>query len=230
MKAMIFAAGLGTRLLPLTEKTPKALVKTGGKTLLENVIGHLKKTGIEEIIINVHHFADQVVDYLSENHNFGLDITISDERQMLLETGGGLNKAGWFFNDDQPFLVYNVDVLSDLDLMQVIAFHEDSKALATLVVRDRPTSRYFLFDDNNRLCGWTNKSTGAVRMSVATKKELSPLAFSGIQVISPRIFPLISETGKFSITDLYLRLAATEKIVGYVDNSSLWKDLGRVDR
>ncbi|MCX6251709.1 MAG: nucleotidyltransferase family protein [Bacteroidetes bacterium] len=227
MKAMILAAGLGTRLRPLTDKIPKALVKTGQKTLLENVICHLKEYGIREIIVNVHHFADQVVDYLSENRNFGIEISISDETAQLLDTGGGLKKAAWFFTDDQPFIVYNVDVLSDFDLKQVTDVHNKSAALATLVVRERVTSRYLLFENGNKLCGWKNEATGEVRMSVTTTSEICPFAFSGIQVISPRIFSLITEEGKFSITDLYLRLAATEKIVGYIDQESIWKDLGK---
>src|ERR1039457_2994515 len=222
MKAMILAAGLGTRLKPLTDTIPKALVKVKGVTLIEQSIRYLQRNGVNAFIINIHHFGEQIIDYLSENDNFGSEIAVSDERDNLLDTGGALNKAGWFFKGNDPFIVYNVDVISDLDLSKVMDQHKHSEALATLVVRERQTSRYFLFDPEMQLCGWENKSTGVRKFTREMKDDLAEYAFSGIQVLSPSIFPLITEEGKFSLTDLYLRLAATEKIAGFIDKVSYW--------
>ncbi len=227
MKAMILAAGLGTRLKPITETIPKALVRVDGITLLEHAIAHLKQYRVDQIILNVHHFADQVMKFVEENHGFGIQILFSDEREELLETGGGLKKAGWFFGDGKPFLLRNVDVISDLDLGKLYSHHVSSEAMATLVVRSRETSRYFLFDKDNQLCGWTNLKTGKKRWVTGPVPESRMLAFSGIQVLDPAILPLITETGRFSLTDIYLRLAGSQKIKGYFDEDSLWKDIGK---
>ena len=227
MKAMILAAGLGTRLKPLTDTIPKALVEVDGVTLLEQSLVHLKKSGINQVIINVHHFAGQIIDFLKINHDFGMKITISDESGELLDTGGGLKKASWFFNDRQPFIVQNVDVISDLDLNKVLDYHIEMKCLAALVVKERETSRYFLFDDNLTLCGWENVKTGERHIPKQTVTAFRQLAFSGIQVMDPEIFNFITETGKFSLTGMYLRLSAENKIVGFIDRDSYWRDAGK---
>jgi NDP-sugar pyrophosphorylase family protein len=224
---MILAAGLGTRLRPITDSIPKALVKVEGRTLLEGAILHLADHGVKEIIINVHHLADQVTDYLSQNKNFGLDITISDERDQLLDTGGGLNKASGFFKEGGPFFVRNVDIVSDLDLTSMMDYHLKFHSLATLAVRRRATSRYFLFDHDHRLCGWTNLKTGERILSSEPVTEPEMLAFSGIQILNPKIFRLITEQGKFSLTNLYIRLAKDNLIKGYLDTGTVWKDAGR---
>ena len=227
MKAMILAAGLGTRLKPLTDTIPKALVKVDGVTLLEQSLLHLKKSGINQVIINVHHFAGQIIEYLKVNHEFGMKITISDESGELLDTGGGLKKASWFFNDLNPFIVQNVDVISDLDLKKVVDYHFEKKSLATLVVKERETSRYFLFDDNLTLCGWENVKTGERLIPKQTATAFRQLAFSGIQVMDPEIFNFITETGRFSLTGMYLRLSTDYKIAGFIDKDSFWADAGK---
>jgi len=224
---MILAAGLGSRLRPLTDTIPKALVTVYGVTLLEQSLFHLKKSGITQVIINVHHFAGQIIDYLKINRDFGLKITISDESGELLDTGGGLKKASWFFNDPDPFIVQNVDVISNLDLKKVVDYHIDTKSLATLVVKERETSRYFLFDDNLNLCGWENVKTGERLISGQSVNSTRQLAFSGIQVLDPAIFNYISETGNFSLTGMYLRLSAEYKIAAFIDKDSYWRDAGK---
>jgi NDP-sugar pyrophosphorylase family protein len=226
-QAMILAAGLGTRLRPLTGSLPKALVEISGKTLLERAISHLAENGVEEIIINVHHFAEMILQFLKDHDDFGLRIRISDESDELLDTGGGLKKASPLFDPGHPFIVRNVDVLSDMDLSDLVKFHVNENALATLVVRERETSRYLLFDKTQQLVGWTNVSIGELKTVRNAGEAPHRLAFSGIQVLEPRIFGLLTETGKFSLTDLYLRLAQTQKIIGYLDNTSKWKDIGK---
>ncbi len=226
MKAMIFAAGLGTRLQPLTNDIPKALVKIHNTTLLELVIKKLIRSGYNEIIINVHHHANQIVEFLDEKMNFGAFIQISDETDQLLDTGGGLKKASWFFDDNQPFLVYNVDVLSNIPLEILKVFHNRSGAMATLAVRKRKTSRYLLFDENIVLCGWENTKSGE-QIITTEKNHYLPLAFSGIQIIDPSVFQLITDEGKFSIIDVYLKLAKDHKIVGFRHDDSYWLDLGQ---
>ena len=228
MKAMILAAGLGTRLRPLTNDKPKALVEIDGEPILGILIKRLRKSGFNEMIINVHHFAPQVIEFIERNQSFGISIEISDETDLLLDTGGGLKKAGWFFDDGKPFLVYNADILSDMNLHRLIAAHKESKAMATLVVRERESSRYFLFDDGMQLCGWENRKTNERKISRQQATGLKPYAFSGIHVISPEIFEHISETGIFSIVDLYLRLASEHKILAYPENDSLWIDMGKM--
>ncbi|MCX6256631.1 MAG: nucleotidyltransferase family protein [Bacteroidia bacterium] len=228
MKAMIFAAGLGTRLSPLTDHKPKALIEINGKTLLELTVNKLIGYGFTNIIINVHHFADQIRNYLSIRNNFGIHIEISDESSQLLDTGGGLKKAAGFFSDGKPFLAYNVDIFSDIDLNGLYRYHA-SGSLVSLAVMERQSSRYFLFDDHLQLCGWKNTTTGEVRMSTQETKELRAFAFSGIQVIDPAIFPLIIEDGVFSLTGLYLRLAETRTIRAFVHNNNTFIDLGKPD-
>jgi NDP-sugar pyrophosphorylase family protein len=226
MKAMIFAAGLGTRLQPFTNHQPKALVEVAGEPMLGRLIKHLRDSGFKQIILNVHHFADKVKDYLEENHNFGLEITVSDETDLLLDTGGGLKKAGWFFQSGEPFLLHNVDIFSDMDLIKLMNTHKSTGAMATLVVRERPSSRYFLCNEEMQLCGWENTKTGEKKIS-RNYPVLTRYAFSGIHVLSPEIFKNISETGVFSIVDLYLRLARDHKILAYPENKSTWVDMGK---
>jgi NDP-sugar pyrophosphorylase family protein len=229
MKAMILAAGLGTRLKPLTDQMPKALLQTGPYTLLQFAILKLKNAGFSDLIINVHHHADAIIEYLNENKNFDCNISISDERDQLLDTGGGIKKASWFFNDGQPFLVYNVDIVTDLNLQQLYQHHIECLNLATLVVRRRKTSRYLLFDEFMQLKAWENIATGEKRIVQMTREPLNPLAFSGIHVISPKLFDLMEKQDRFSIIDTYLRIAAKHPVGGYFDESPLWADAGKPD-
>jgi mannose-1-phosphate guanylyltransferase len=233
MKAMVLAAGLGTRLRPLTNNRPKALVEVAGRTLLEITLTRLRGSGIREVIVNVHHFAEQIVAYLKANENFGMRIEVSRE-EVLLDTGGGLKKAAWFFLEDskqldEPFILHNVDVISTIDLQRMAQFHTEKGALATLAVQVRETSRYLLFDEQFQLCGrraGRDQEPEIVRRS----PHLQPLAFSGIHVISPRLLPMITEEGVFSIVPTYLRLAAQrEKILAFRANEYYWRDLGRPD-
>lgn len=225
---MIFAAGFGTRLKPLTDSKPKALVEIGGRTFLEIVIRKLLRAGADEIVVNVHHFADKIEEYLKAKNNFGVCIHISDERDFLLDTGGGLKKAAPFLEGNEPVIIHNVDVLSNLDLANVVAFHLKKKALATIVARERQTQRYLLFDQNHRLVGWENIQTGETKIVDPRKfVNAAPLAFSGIQVLNPEIFSLITQEGKFSIIDTYLELAKDYKILAYTDQSDLWMDIGK---
>lgn len=227
MKAMIFAAGLGTRLRPLTNDRPKALVEVNDMPLLEIVIRRLKHFGFQDIIINIHHFGDLIVDFLKKKNNFGIKIEISDERDLLLETGGGLKKAAWFFDKETPFLVCNADILTDLDLKKFYDFHLKNNGLATLAVRNRPTSRYLLFDENNHeLAGWTNEKTGEYKWSKLTQKVLKR-AFSGIHIIDPKIFELMPNKDKFSIIEVYLEAAKNHSIFGYLHDEDIWLDVGK---
>ncbi len=231
MKALIFAAGLGTRLKPLTDTMPKALVPIGGTPLLEHLILKMKAAGVDEIVVNVHHFADQIIDFLRAKENFGIRIHISDERDELLETGGGIRKAAQFFTTDEPILVHNVDILSNVDFAQFYAQHDDG-ALATLLVSARKSSRYLCFDNEHRLAGWVNVANGAVKSPYAdfAADNYTKLAFAGIQVVSPRIFSLMEEwRGAFSIIDFYLALAAQERIDGMEDNHLQLLDVGKID-
>ena len=230
MKAMIFAAGLGTRLYPYTSDRPKALVEVAGKTLLERAIEKVSKAGFDDIIINIHHFGQQIIDFLDNKDHFGLKIEISDERDQLLDTGGGIKKAAQFLSvEGSPFLVYNVDVLSSVNLKELLKYHIAKGGLATLSVRDRETSRYFVFDKEMLLSGWRNVTSGEEKM-VRRGADLQKYAFSGIQILQPDIFNLISQTGKFSSVDMYLKLAQTERIYGFYDKSDLWMDLGKPEQ
>ncbi|MGB8579228.1 MAG: nucleotidyltransferase family protein, partial [Candidatus Sulfotelmatobacter sp.] len=231
MKAMILAAGLGTRLRPLTNDRPKALVEIGGRTLLEIALARLRTFGISEVIVNVHHFADVVIDYLKANNNFGMRIEVSREDE-LLDTGGGLKKAAWFFLEDstgrdEPFILHNVDVISTIDLGRMLQFHNEHQALASLAVQERETSRYLLFDEQLRLCGRRAGRDG-VPEQVRDCQQVKALAFSGVHVISPRIFSVMTEDGAFSIISTYLRQAAQdENIFGFRADEYSWRDLGR---
>lgn len=229
MKAMIFAAGLGTRLRPITNSRPKALVEIDGKPLLQIAIEKLKRFGYDEVIVNIHHFGEQIIDFLKANHNFDIHIEISDERDLLLDTGGGLKKAAWFFDDGQPFLVHNVDILSGIDFNMLRDAHLKSGALATLAVQNRPTSRSLLLNPENCLAGWRNNLTGELKLSCESAEGLTPTAFSGIHMVSPGIFPLIEEKGVFSIIDVYLRLARKYNISTFNHDQSFWMDLGRIE-
>ena len=236
MKAMILAAGLGTRLRPLTDNRPKALIEIAGRTLLEITLSRLRTFGVREVIINVHHFADMILDYLKTNNNFGMRIEISRE-EVLLDTGGGLKKAAWFFLEDsspsqEPFLLHNVDVISTIDLRRMLQFHSENHALATLAVQDRESSRYLLFDDQLQLrarhIGPSPSGTAIPGCAPQNTAPLQPLAFSGIHIISPRLLPMVTEQGVFSIIDTYLRLAAQgEKILAFRADEYYWRDLGR---
>jgi len=231
MKAMILAAGLGTRLRPLTNDRPKALVEVGGRMLLEITLARLREFGVREVIVNVHHFADMVVEYLRANNNFGMRIEVSREEQ-LLDTGGGLKKAAWFFLEDSaerdaPFVLHNVDVISTIDLGKMVRFHNEHKALATLAVQERQTSRYLLFDEQMRLCGRRAGRDGVPEV-VRACEPMEALAFSGVHVISPRIFGKMNEAGAFSIVTSYMRLAAQgENVLGFRADEYHWRDLGR---
>ncbi|MCT4602968.1 MAG: nucleotidyltransferase family protein [Marinifilum sp.] len=227
---MIFAAGLGTRLRPYTDDRPKALVELAGKTLLQRAIEKLKELNVDRIVINVHHFADQIEDFLQANQNFGVDIRISDERKELLETGGGLKKASPLFIPNAPVLIYNVDVLSSLDLKKFIKEHQKNNALVSMIMRKRVSSRYLYFNAEKQLTGWKNCKTGEVKIARNDMFQSSPLAFSGIHLVHPNLFDLIEEEGKFSIIDLYLRLAKSEKILACKDQSDLWFDLGKPEQ
>jgi N-acetyl-alpha-D-muramate 1-phosphate uridylyltransferase len=229
MKGIIFSAGLGTRLLEHTANRPKALVEVNGKPLLFYAIDKLTKAGIRQIVVNVHHFADQIINYLN-NNTFDAEIIISDERDQLLDTGGGLLNARMHLEGNEPIVAYNVDVLSTVDLQQVINHHYSKNALATLVVRKRTTNRYFMFDKNMLLCGWKNTLNGEQIISSPEFENSEPFAFSGIHIILPRIFEMIHQSGKFPITSLYLKLSETEKIIGYNDLSEFWIDCGKQEQ
>jgi NDP-sugar pyrophosphorylase family protein len=225
MRAMIFAAGLGTRLRPLTDHRPKALVQIAGQTLFEITLRRLREIGVHEVIVNAHHFADMVIDYLDKNGSFGMRIEISREDE-LLDTGGGLKKASWFFvenGSDDPFLVHNVDVLSTIDFQRMLQFHRDHDALATLAVQRRATSRYLMFDKNGELRGRGRR--GEIH---SPGSAFEALAFSGVHVVSPRMLSMMTEQGAFSIIDTYVRLAAQgERILAFRADDYYWRDLGK---
>ena len=225
MKAMILAAGLGTRLRPLTNDLPKALIKIKDKTLLEIAINNIISQGFTNIIINVHHHSQKIIRFLQEK-NFGAEISVSDESKLLLDTGGGLKKAQWFFDDSKSFLLYNVDVISNSNLKKLFDFHNQANSIATLVVRKRESSRYLLFNENNILCGWENVRTGEKKNSDNSRPHHS-YAFSGIHVIDPKIFSLMPNDDIFSMIDLYLKIMDKNKISAFYDEDSLWIDAGK---
>ena len=227
ISAMIFAAGLGTRLYPLTADKPKALVEYQGEPLLEYVLRKIIASGIQHIVVNVHHFPDLIIQYLKD-HPHEADIQISDERDYLRDTGGGLKFAAPLLADSENILLHNVDILSDLDLNQLIAYHKSHEALATLAVRQRETSRYFLFDEEMRLCGWRNSKTGEEILSrkAAIYQEL---AFSGIHVVRRELVDLIPSTEKQSITPIYVELAKTHLLKGFLHNEGSWRDMGKIE-
>ncbi|MCK3685458.1 nucleotidyltransferase family protein [Maribellus sp. YY47] len=227
MEAMLFAAGLGTRLLGETADKPKALVDVGGKPLLQRAIEKLSASGVSKIVVNVHHFAPQVIDFI-ESRNWDVPVLISDESDQLLETGGGLKKAGPLFSRKEPILIYNVDIISNIDLKQLEFEHLASGNLATLVVRTRESQRYFRFDAEMQLAGWINKKSGETKISrPAVFDDAKELAFSGIHIVQPEILKYMPEEDRFSIINVYLELAKTQKIKGYFDTSELWMDVGK---
>jgi NDP-sugar pyrophosphorylase family protein len=234
MRAMVLAAGLGTRLRPLTDTRPKALVEVAGRTLLEITLARLRVFGVREVIINVHHFADMVVEFLKANGNFGMRIEISRE-ELLLDTGGALRKAAHFFLEDfsgrdEPFILHNVDVISAIDLQHMVHFHTGNQALATLAVQDRETSRYLLFDQALHLCGRRLGSDGRTEL-VRPSQEAQALAFCGIHILSPRLLTMMIEDGAFSIIATYLRLAGQgETILGFRADDYYWRDLGKPEQ
>ena len=246
--AMILAAGVGSRLQPLTDKTPKALLHFRGKTMLEQVIEKLKLHGITEVVINIHHHAEQIVEFVRKHDDFGIKISFSDEQEQLMDTGGAIVKARGLLEGRGPFLVHNVDIFTDLDLMALYQAHLEGKALATLAVRERETSRNLLVDRSGRLCGWRDNKSGEAVMVEGWKNrcglvdrhpesgmpddafaetDLKPLAFSGIHVIAPEIFEVLDSKEPFSIIQAYLRLAGDYKIVAYDHSSDHWIDMAR---
>ena len=227
---MIFAAGLGTRLKPLTDHMPKALVPVAGKPMLEHVILKLIASGFDEIVINVHHFAEQIIDFLKEKNNFGIKIWISDETEELLDTGGGIKKASSLLNE--PFLVHNADILSNVDFKALYDFHIASENDATLLVSPRKTVRYLLFNQTNRLCGWINKDTLQTKPEgfIYQPEEQKEYAFGGIHIISPSLFKYMEGwTGKFSIMDFYLQTCPKAKLGGYAKEDLQLIDIGKPD-
>ena len=230
MQAMIFAAGLGTRLKPLTDRVPKALVSVGGAPLLKRVIFQLKDAGFTRIVVNVHHFSNQIIDYLHDNDNFGLDIHISNETDKLLETGGGIKKAWPLFDQTEPILIHNVDILSNVDLKKFYQIESQDMVAARLLVSERKTKRYLLFDDTMRLVGWTNIETGEVKSPYKNldPKKYKMYAFSGIHMVAPSLFPLMDdEPDKFPIMDFYLKHCDKVRIEGYVKNDLKLMDVGK---
>lgn len=237
MKAMIFAAGLGTRLRPLTNDRPKALVEVAGKPMLQRVIERLKAIGVDEMVINVHYFGDKVIEFLKQNDNFGLTVHISDERQWSdqpLETGGGILQARQWLEGNEPFIVHNADILTDLDLMAFYRYHLEHESMATLLVKERDTQRYFLLGDDNRLQGWTNITTGEIKPQGADLDTdvLHKRAFGGVHIISPAIFPLLEEyaAGRlaFGIVPFYLDACQHYPIYGYEPQEQYtWFDIGK---
>lgn len=226
MIAMIFAAGLGTRFKPWTNNHPKALALVNGKSLLQRNIEYLQQYGIRRVVVNVHHFADQIIQAVQQNNGWGSEVIISDETGNVLETGGGLKKAEPLLTGNEPFLSINVDILTDLDLDKLLAFHRRHNPLVSFAVTDRKTSRNFLFDEQLRLCGWRNNNSGEERISIK-KDALIPKAYSCVVVFEPKIFPLIKREGKFSLVDVYLDLAADNLIMGYDHTGDKLVDVGK---
>jgi len=223
---MIFAAGLGTRFKPWTDKHPKALAIVNGKSLLQRNIEYLQQYGIKEVVVNVHHFADQIIAAVKDNKGWGSNVIISDETNEVLETGGGLLKAKDLLQGDEPFITLNVDILTNLNLNNLIKFHQQQKPLISFGTTNRKTSRYFLFDESNRLCGWRNTKTGEDKISVS-KSGLIQKAYSCVVVFEPKIFSLINQTGKFSLTETYLDLAKENLILGYDHSGDNFVDVGK---
>lgn len=226
MKAIIFSAGLGTRFKPWTDKHPKALAPVNGKSLLQRNMEYLQQYGITDVVVNVHHFADQIVDAVEKNKGWGSIVTISDETDEVLETGGGLLKARPLLEDGEPFISLNVDILTDLDISKLLQFHRKHQPLISFGITGRKTSRYFLFDDDSRLCGWTNTQTGEEKLAI-DKPGLSPMAYSCVVVFEPKLFDLIPQRGKFSLTETYLSLAKEHLILGYDHTGDKLVDVGK---
>ena len=227
-KAMIFAAGIGSRLKPWTDHHPKALAEVHGKSLLQRNIEYLQQYNIKEVVVNVHHFADQIIDAVSKNKGWGSSVTISYEIDEVLETGGGLLKAASLLEDDNPLVLMNADILTDLNLEAMIGYHQEKKPLATLATSNRETSRYFLFDEGNNLCGWKNAKTGEVKpTNLLNVQQKIARAFSGIHIIEQRIFSIIRQKGKFSMVDVYLDLMKEHTIKAFDNSEYRFIDVGK---
>mgnify|MGYP003332407134 CR=1 FL=1 len=226
MRAMILAAGLGTRLKPFTDFHPKALAQVNGKSLLQRNIEYLQTFGIKEVVVNVHHFHEQMISAISSNNGWGSNIIISDESDVVLETGGGLLKARHLLQNNEPFITLNADILTDLSINDLLSFHRSQNALISFGISDRISSRNLLFDENNRLCGWENNVTGEKKISIS-KDNLKPMAYSCVAIFEPTVFDLIPQTGKFSLTDTYLSLAANHIIMGYDHSGGRFIDVGK---
>ena len=226
MNAMIFAAGLGTRFKPWTDSHPKALAVVNHKSLLQRNIEYLQQYNIPNVVVNVHHFADQIIDAVNENKGWGSNIIISDERNEVLETGGGLLKAEILLKNDEPFITLNADILTDLSISNLLSFHKSNEALISFGITNRKSSRNFLFDEQNRLCGWVNNVTGEQKISIA-KDNLKPMAYSCVAIFDPSVFQLIPQRGKFSLTETYLSMAAEHLIMGYEHSGDRFIDVGK---
>ncbi|MEO6488928.1 MAG: sugar phosphate nucleotidyltransferase [Ferruginibacter sp.] len=227
-RAMIFAAGLGTRFKPWTDSHPKALALINGKSLLQRNIEYLQRYGITDVVVNVHHYADQVMNAVNENNGWGSNIMISDETNEVLETGGGLLKAKEFLSNGMPFITLNADILTDLNLGDLASAHIKKDALITFGVTNRSSSRYFLFDEDNRLCGWRNKNTGEEKIAVKND-TLIEKAYSCAVVFEPSVFDLIQQRGKFSLVETYLSLAPGHLILGYDHSGDKLVDVGKTE-
>lgn len=223
---MIFSAGLGTRFKPWTDKHPKALALVNGKSLLQRNIEYLQQYNITDVVVNVHHFSSQVVDAIEKNKGWGSKVVISDESEQLLETGGGMLHAKHLLQDSHPFITLNVDILTDLDISKLVAFHKQNKAFIAFGITDRKTSRYFLFDEKDRLCGWRNVQSGEEKI-VINKNHMHQMAYSCVSVFSPDVFKYINQQGKFSITEPYLSLANDHLILGYDHTGDKLVDVGK---
>jgi len=230
MKAIILAAGLGSRLKKITSNKPKALVEVNGKTMLELVIQNLKKQGVTNFLINIHHFGQSIINYLTLNNNFGVNITISDESNQLLDTGGAILKAQYFILGNEPVLVHNVDIISDVNISDLLNCHNKTGSIATLCVRKRDSGRGLLFNNNMHLVGWTNIEKHEFKWVNNVYDEYSLFAFSGIYMISPKFVEEIKQRGKFSIIDTWLEVAKKKYISGFIDSSDTWHDLGTVKK
>ena len=226
MKAMIFAAGLGTRFKPWTDNHPKALAVVNGKTLLQRNIEYLQQYGINEVVVNVHHFADQIIHAVKSNKGWGSSVVISDETGEVLETGGGLLKAAPLLTSEEGFVTLNADILTDLNLHKLLIFHKECGALISFGITNRTSSRVLLFDNDNRLCGWKNMATGEEKI-VVSNQQLHAMAYSCVAVFEPSIFERIPQRGKFSLTETYLSLAPQHLIVGYDHTGDKFIDVGK---
>lgn len=226
MKAMIFAAGLGTRFKPFTDKHPKALAMVNKKSLLQRNIEYLQQYGITDVVVNVHHFADQLKEAIELNKGWGSNVIISDESNEVLETGGGLLKARPLLEGKEPFITLNADILTELNITKLLDYHQQNKALISFGITNRKTSRYFLFDENQRLCGWRNVNTGEEKISIPGK-QLHQMAYSCVVVFEPAVFDLIPQRGKFSLTETYLSLASSQLILGYDHTGDRLVDVGK---
>jgi N-acetyl-alpha-D-muramate 1-phosphate uridylyltransferase len=226
MKAMIFSAGLGTRFKPWTDHHPKALAMVNGKSLLQRNIEYLQQYGITDVVVNVHHFADQIIEAINTNKGWGSNITISDETDLVLETGGGLLKAKPLLQGDEPFITLNVDILTNLNISHLLAYHNVHQPIISFGVTNRQSSRCFLFDESNKLCGWRNNQTGQEILSNSTT-NLIPKAYSCVAIFNPIVFDLIQQQGKFSLTETYLDVAKTHTILGYDHSGDVLIDVGK---